>query len=159
MCCIIYLATVVMGSSWNFPARAKPSRAKLGHFDSRAETDSMYIKFPDFAPITQFRQICSLRSILQITVGQLACLNQTRNTWMTWSIMCRPAVRKQPKNQPLSTEKSEKNWRTPANLSTASSSDATYATPIRGWLMSKKPQNQPSSQKQLSHNINHQTPN
>ena len=25
------------------------------------------------------RQTCSLRSILQITVGQLACLNQTRN--------------------------------------------------------------------------------
>ena len=44
-----------MSSSWNFPARAEPSyegsepsRAELGHFNFRAETeltsDSMYVK-------------------------------------------------------------------------------------------------------------------
>ena len=56
-----------MGSSWNFPARAspsyegsEPSRAELGHFNFRAETE---LKF--FKPYTQISKFST--SIMIIT--------------------------------------------------------------------------------------------
>ena len=58
--CLQYLYYLEMSSSWNFPARASPSyegselsRAELGHFNFRAETElTKYCNFllPSFPP-------------------------------------------------------------------------------------------------------------